>query len=43
MGHQEGKQADNNERQHPQGVVPLVVQSQNASKGCTGDYKDLRM
>lgn len=43
MGHQEGKETDDEKRQHPHCVVPLIVQSQNASKSCAGDYKNLRM
>ena len=42
VGHQEGKHTDDEERKHPHGVVPLVVQSQDASKRCTRDYKHLR-
>lgn len=43
MGHQEGKDTDDEKRQHPHRVVPLVVQSQNAGKSCAGDDKNLRM
>lgn len=43
VSHQEGKQTDDEERQDPHGVVPLVVQSQDASKRCAGDYKHLRV
>ena len=43
MSHQEGKQTDDEERQDPHGVVPLVVQSQDAGKSCAGDYKHLRV
>lgn len=43
MSHQIGKQTDDEERQDPHGVVLLVVQSQDASKSCRGDYEHLRV
>lgn len=42
MGHEEGKHTNDEERQHPHGVVPLVIQSQNARKSCAWDYNNLR-
>lgn len=42
VSHQEGKQTDDEERQDPHGVFPLVVQSQDAGKSCAGDYEHLK-
>lgn len=40
--HQEGKGAHDEERQHPDGVVPLVVEGQHAAERRAGDDEHLR-
>lgn len=40
--HQEGEGAHDEERQHPHGVVPLVVEGQHAAERRAGDDEHLR-
>lgn len=42
MSNQECKEADNDEWQHPDGVISLVIQQHNASQTCAADNQDLK-
>lgn len=41
MSNQECKEADNDEWQHPDGVISLVIQQHNPGQTCTADNQDL--
>lgn len=42
VSNQEWKEADNDEWQHPDGVISLVIQQHNPSQTCTADNQDLK-
>lgn len=42
VGHQEGEDADDDERQHPDGVFTLIVQCKDACKRRTRHDQDLQ-
>lgn len=41
VSHQEGEETHDDERQQPLGVIPLVVQEEDASEGCRRHDQDL--